>query len=96
MQAIDFATYLCRNLLRSELTLIESSTLCSIAAGLDHVPDIADTLKSNAGNISTAAHLLVKRGLIHSPNWTEDGRPLYSLTPEGKNTIRTMLNFLPR
>ena len=95
MKAIDFATYFCHRLLHAQNSLIESATLCAIGAGLDHVPDIAETLEHPAGNISTTCHKLVKKGLIHAPTWTDEGRPLYRLTPAGKDLLRThYLSFL--
>lgn len=95
MKAIDFATYFCQRLLHADISLIEASTLCAIAAGLEHVPDIAQTLGMPAGNVATTGHRLVKKGFIHAPNWTDEGRPLYRLTSEGKEIIRThFLSFL--
>lgn len=89
MTAIDFATHLAKAFLTAELSQHESATLIAIAAGLDTARDIARFLDQSTTAIHSAIAKLTKRKLIHPATWLDDGTPVYRLTPEGKDTLRT-------
>ena len=96
MNAIDFATRLTANLLHTpNHTPIQNGILLALAAGLDCATDIATTLHTTPSTTALNLHRLAKIGHCQAQNYLEDGTPLYTLTPTGRQHIRhNLINFL--
>lgn len=97
MTAIDLIARFFVAVNNSSLTYPHAGILVTVAAGLDNVEDISNFLgfKSTAGMARTLKEL-TKKGYLNEEVDDFADICIYSLTPQGKDTVRELLHFIPK
>ena len=97
MKAIDFTARLFAAIHKTPLTYQQAGYLMSLAAGLTTASEVAEFFGiASSGPVSQTFKHLHKEGYILAEQDMLSGDTLYSLTEKGKQTVCSLLSFLPK